>query len=193
MDISVQLILLQPSLHHYHDWAPPVFNIPSSIYSRERMEYPASSWGTKATELATWIQRSGGYYHTRCSRNTFNKNHSHWCLLGIPSPGGVVENIVSQPCPPFPHHRNVYESIRGDGRRIFPYSGQKKNLPSNEPHIHAGDNNSHVGEEIEAHLSPQESLKLSERIGDENTPPNHHKCHSWTVTGRLPNRGAECS
>jgi len=39
------------------------------------------------------------------------------------------------------------------------------------PHIYAGDNNLHVGEEIEAHLSPQEISKLPERVGDDKHPP----------------------
>jgi len=41
---------------------------------------------------------------------------------------------------------------------------------SNEVHIYAGDNNSHVGEEIEAHQSSQEISKLPERVGDDKNP-----------------------
>jgi len=48
---------------------------------------------------------------------------------------------------------------------------KQNNLPPNKPHIYAGDNYSRVGEEIEAHLSSQQILKLPERIGDDKNPP----------------------
>jgi len=48
---------------------------------------------------------------------------------------------------------------------------RQQKLPPNEPLIYAGDNNSYVGEEIEAHLSSQEISKLPERVGDDKHPP----------------------
>ena len=54
---------------------------------------------------------------------------------------------------------------------FFHTLAKQNNLPPNEPHIYAGDNNSHAGEEIEAHLFSQEISKLPERIGDEKHSP----------------------
>jgi len=48
---------------------------------------------------------------------------------------------------------------------------KQNNFHPNEPHIYAGDNNSHVGEEIEAYLSSQHISKLPERVGDDKHPP----------------------
>jgi len=58
---------------------------------------------------------------------------------------------------------------------FFQTLAKQNNLPPNEPHIYAGDNDSHVGEETEAHLSLQEILKLPERIGDDEHPPEPNK------------------
>jgi len=76
---------------------------------------------------------------------------------------------------------------------FFQTLAKQNNFHPNEPHIYAGDINSHVGEEIEAHLSSQEISKLPERVGDDKHPPKHHRCHSWTVIRRPRNRGAEFS
>jgi len=54
---------------------------------------------------------------------------------------------------------------------FFQTLAKQNNLPPNETHIYAGDNTSHVGEEIEAHLSSQEISKLPGRVGDDKHPP----------------------
>jgi len=54
---------------------------------------------------------------------------------------------------------------------IFHTLAKQNNLPSNEPHIYTRDNNSRVGKEIKARLSPQEILKVPERIDNDKHPP----------------------
>ena len=56
-------------------------------------------------------------------------------------------------------------------KEIFQTLAKQNNFHPNEPHIYAGDNNSHVGEEIEAYLSSQHISKLPERVGDDKHPP----------------------
>jgi len=53
---------------------------------------------------------------------------------------------------------------------FFQTLAKQNNFPPNELHICAGDNSSHAGEEIEAHLSSQEISKLPERVGDDKHP-----------------------
>jgi len=55
---------------------------------------------------------------------------------------------------------------------FFQTLAQQNNLRPNEPHIYAGDSNSHVGEKmIEVHLSQRDIPKVSARIGDDKRPP----------------------
>jgi len=54
---------------------------------------------------------------------------------------------------------------------FFQTLAQQNNLRPNEPYIYAGDNNSHVGEKIEVHLSQRDISKVSARIGDDKRPP----------------------
>jgi len=70
------------------------------------------------------------------------------------------------------HITGMYMSpSEGMVEEFFQTLAKQNNLPPNEPNIYAGDNNSHVGEEIEAHLFSQEMSKLPDRVGDDKHPP----------------------
>jgi len=45
----------------------------------------------------------------------------------------------------------------------------------NKPHIYTEDNTSHIGEEVEVHLSPQEWLEMPERTGNGKHPQEPHQ------------------
>jgi len=69
------------------------------------------------------------------------------------------------------HITGMYMSpSEGMVEEFFQTLAKQNNLPPNEPNVYAGDNTSHVGEEIEAHLSSQEMSKLPERVGDDKHP-----------------------
>ena len=89
------------------------------------------------------------------------------------SPHQAVSEKISSDNLAHPFHiAGMYMSpSEGMAEEFFQTLAKQNNLPPNESRIYAGDNNSHVGEEIEAHLSSQEISKLPERVGDDKHPP----------------------
>jgi len=89
------------------------------------------------------------------------------------SPHQVVSWNISSHNLAHPFHiTGMYISpLEGMVEEFFHTPAKQNKLPPNEPHIYAVDNNSHVGGEIEAHLSQQEILELPERIDDDKHTP----------------------